>query len=286
MNRENADNQPRPAYELLFKEIRHYLENFNRQELLDFVDHTNELIAEAKRLLSLECSQVIENVPKEVWREVLMRISNKPLKRYEEIKYGDTEEEERFLKSLACVSKTFSQLIDQFVPMRFKGYENVSHWILSKCLDVEKIDFKKLFGYRHAEFREDLLEKYTNLRELVRPNYFVQFLGESLKNLSRLTKLDLRECDHVPADTLSKLTSLESLDIRNNEEYYLEALRTLPRLNSLQVDSFARPFLDSLSISSSLISLEYSVARRRDFSLFPRMPHVRTLVSSLLFEIY
>lgn len=242
---------------------------------------TKENISQDPR--SLDWTQVSIYIPKEIWREILVRALSEPYSSDRLLKekfpnFGETEgEDEGLLKCLACVSKSFSELINEFVPAAFKCYEDVSAWVLSKCLDVEKIDFRKFHG---RNFHEDLLTKYTNLQQLAHPNYLEDFTGQSLKNLPHLKKLDLRQCYGVSAETLSNLTCLESLDIRVNAADYFEAIKNLSCLKSLKIDSDT-VFLDSNNLTqlTSITSLTFSITLFPTFT-FSRMPQLRTFIIS------
>lgn len=257
-----------PNYLQTFKEIAISLTNFDRQELLNFICDAEELIYEAKRLLSVEISQIAENIPKEVWKEILMkRIVND----------GDAADE-AFLIKMTCVSKTISQAVDEIVPVIYRGREYESDWILFKCTHVEVLKLRDMY----VPYEDDL-KRYTNLKELTYAHKIGNdFTARPLENITSLTKLSLKYCEKVTNDALMKLTSLRTLDIRQNSVNYFEALKSLPHLDTLQLDEL-QPWLQSkenLRKLTNLTSLEFRFLCESTQYEYPlcRLPHLRTLI--------
>lgn len=102
------------------------------QELSFLPDASDDIKKEAERLLSLDCFNIVSKVPEEIWKKVFLDVSPKPEKTYGndyDLYLLDFELE---FRKIACISKAWSSIVEEFLPELNVLPPGYSPWILMK----------------------------------------------------------------------------------------------------------------------------------------------------------
>lgn len=214
-------------------------EDFKREELVALMQDARGICKVAERLLSLECCRIACEIPEEIWKKIFSTSTEKPAKGDDEIYFGHSSQlmaAEMEFRKFACVSKLWFKLIDELVPIYFRGtwLMSRSNWILLKFrnANVEKLD---LSNSTMGGIIDSTLRQITSLRKLdLCGNSLITSFG--LESLTNLTKLDLSDNDRISCDCLEKLTNIKSLILFDNKKVkFAKSLQKLPYLESMRV---------------------------------------------------
>jgi hypothetical protein len=140
-----------------FKQLFLSLSNSTREELIDFRKNYLRLLdEESKRLLDLECNQVVSEVPNDVWKIIFTLAQQSEGKR----KYKEKE-----FRKLSCVSNSWSVMIRELVRVNVKKYKPTV-WVFSRVPDIEVLDLSFNRVLNGNPISNDALMVLTNLKDL------------------------------------------------------------------------------------------------------------------------
>jgi hypothetical protein len=149
----------------------------NSSALIRFVDITRPLLQETERLISIDCNQVVIQIPNEVWKEVFLSMLLQDKSNEQRLN------SEKECRMMACVSFSFSIIIQELVRSNFTLFE-ITNWSLRKYQDI-----KILCLYRDEEISDETF-MLTNVKRLTISSSHENITPYGISNLANLKELN------------------------------------------------------------------------------------------------
>jgi hypothetical protein len=210
---------------------------FSRNNLINFIEVANNL-------LSSECSQVVSQIPVEIWKAIVVLVPS-------------YEPKVKLFSKLACVVKSWLTIIHELVRLNFAKYKP-SNWVLSICDHVEELSLNET-----SSIVNTTLARLTNLKALNLSKCNNKITPDGFKGLTNLTSFSLK-FGWFPGFTISI------------EDYLKEGVNKLTNLSSLVFGSlgFTEPLMPDLVNLSTL-----TITSRSLILCYSNLPNFNNLLS-------
>lgn len=182
------------------------------------VDRVSTVLSKSEQIQQLEKSFEVIILPDDVWKIIFEKSSKNKM--------------EKSFQKLACVSKSWSNMITELVRLNFGDYQ-LSNWVLSHHPNIEILD---LSNQREDYVDEDnSTENSQNVDESANTTKSYVIRDESVMLLSNLKELTLNSA--ITSAGIENLTSLTSLNLSSNNSITNLGMRNLTNLKSISLSN-------------------------------------------------
>lgn len=171
----------------------------------------------------------MNSVPEEVWKKIFSHIE--VVEDEKDHKVNHNMLTERLLRKLACVSKLWSKIIDDYV-LEISLDPYLTYWTTIKHRHL----LKELMLTPNSEVD---LTQFTNLTSL--DLFFNMYISsECVEKLTNLTELNISGNPLISTESIEKLTNLKILHLNMNFMIDASSLLKLPFLEEISICAQAK----------------------------------------------